>query len=55
MRAFELAELMAEGGLREVEPPGRAGLSAGFGDRGDESEVSEVEVQRPRELVVRHA
>ena len=42
--AFELAELVTERGLREVEPPSGAGLSTRLGDGGDESEVTQIEV-----------
>ena len=38
---------MTERGLREVEPPSGAGLSTRLGDGGDESEVTQIEVQGP--------
>ncbi len=38
---------MTESGLREVEAPSRASLSARLCDSGDESEVTKIEMQRP--------
>src|SRR4029453_4706118 len=50
--AFELAQLVAESGLRKVKSPSRAGLTARLGNRGDESEVPEIEVEWASSIVV---
>ena len=41
---FDVAQLVAEGGLREVQPRGRAGHAAGVGDPGDQLQMADLEV-----------
>ena len=43
-RAFDVAELVAEGRLRQVQAGGRAGHRAGVGDAGDQLQMADFEV-----------
>ncbi len=45
-RPFGVGQLMRQGGLREVEPPGGGGERAFLGDREQELEVAELEAAR---------